>query len=256
MTTDIAALVAGWAGPISLEAPMPTSTDAFTGFRAEAIQFLADLAENNDRGWFTPRKGEYERLLKAPLEALIVALADRFEARRIPLSADPARSPFRIYRDVRFSKDKSPYKTNVAASFPWAEGGDADGPHGFGESGNPGGYFHLSPGEVYVGGGMWRPPTAKLAAFRKAVVDDPKAVRRLLDEPRFKQTFGEISGDTLTRVPPGFPKDHPEAELLKQKDLTFGRRLADDDVFSPDLPDLIAETFEAAAPLMRWLASL
>ena len=100
----------------------------------------------------------------------------------------------------------------------------------------------MSPGEVYIGGGMWHPPTAKLAAFRSAVADDPKRVRGLLDDPKFKGTFGAISGDKLTRVPPGFPKDHPEAELLKQKDLTFGRRLADDDVFSPGLPDLIAET--------------
>ncbi len=173
-----------------------------------------------------------------------------------PARGRPDRSPFRIYRDVRFSKDKSPYKTQVAASFPWSEGGGADGPHGFGESGNPGGYFHLAPGEVYIGGGMWHPPTAKLTAFRRAVADDPKRVRSLLDDPRFKQTFGAVSGDTLTRVPPGFPKDHPEADLLKQKDLTFGRRLADDDVFSPGLPDLIAESFEAAVPVMRWLASL
>src|SRR5437762_6062496 len=94
----------------------------FRGFKREAIQFLADLASNNDRAWFQPRKAEYERLLKAPLEALCVALDEAFRARGIPLEADPARSPFRIYRDVRFAKDKSPYKTNVAASFPWAEG--------------------------------------------------------------------------------------------------------------------------------------
>ena len=80
----------------------------FTGFRPEAIQFLVDLAENNDRAWFQPRKADYERLLKEPLQALIAALAERFEARGIPLRADPAKSPFRIYRDVRFSKDKSP----------------------------------------------------------------------------------------------------------------------------------------------------
>jgi uncharacterized protein (DUF2461 family) len=77
-----------------------------------------------------------------------------------------------------------------------------------------------------------------------------------LDDRRFKGTFGAISGDTLTRVPAGYPKDHPEADLLKQKDLTFGRQLADDDVFSPGLPDLIGETFEAAVPVMRWLARL
>jgi uncharacterized protein (TIGR02453 family) len=235
---------------------MAIAGTAFQGFRPEAIQFLADLAANNDRDWFNPRKAEYERLLKGPLEALCRALDEAFHARDIPLEGDPSRSPFRIYRDVRFSKDKSPYKTNVAASFPWAEGGSTDGPHGFGESGNPGGYFHLAPGEVYIGGGMWHPPTAKLAAFRNAVADDPKRVRALLDDPTFKDTFGAISGDMLTRVPSGFPKDHPEADLLKHKDLTFGRRLADRDVEGPQLVDLIADSFETAVPVMRWLAAL
>ena len=96
-----------------------TAPSTFTGFKPEAIQFLVDLAVNNERSWFQPRKAEYERLLKGPLEQLIAALAERFEARGIPLHADPAKSPFRIYRDVRFSKDKSPYKTNLGASFPW-----------------------------------------------------------------------------------------------------------------------------------------
>src|SRR6202795_4814836 len=103
---------------------MPTVAERFTGFQPEAIQFLADVAASNDRAWFQPRKADYERLLKEPLEALCVSLAEQFEARGIPLRADPARSPFRIYRDVRFSKDKSPYKTNVGASFAWAGGGE------------------------------------------------------------------------------------------------------------------------------------
>jgi uncharacterized protein (TIGR02453 family) len=234
---------------------MAVATDTFTGFKPEAIQFLVDLAENNNREWFQPHKGEYERLLKQPLEAFIVALGEVFQAKGIPLAADPARSPFRIYRDVRFSKDKSPYKTQVSASFPWVEGTDWDGSHS-GEGGNPGGYFHMEPGQVFVGGGMWHPPTAKLAAFRRAVADDPAAVRRLLDEPGFKGRFGSVSGDKLKRVPPGFPPDHPEAELLKQKDLTFGERLADADVMSPNLPDVVAESFEAAVPVMRFLARL
>src|SRR6476646_7778391 len=106
---------------------MAVDNPGFTGFRPEAIQFLADLTENNSRDWFQPRKAEYERLLKEPLAALCVALDDAFRARGIPLEADPTRSPFRIYRDVRWSKDTSPYKTNVAASTPWAAGGGADG---------------------------------------------------------------------------------------------------------------------------------
>ena len=92
---------------------MTTTTETFTGFRPEALQFLADLAANNDRAWFAPRKAEYERLLKGPLKALCGALDEAFRTRGIPLDADPARSPFRIYRDVRFSKDKSPHHDKV-----------------------------------------------------------------------------------------------------------------------------------------------
>src|SRR4051794_29643918 len=106
-----------------------SSAATFAGFRPEAVEFLAELAANNDRAWFQPRKAEYEQLLKQPLEALCVALGEEFRRRKIPLQADPAKSPFRIYRDVRFAKDKSPYKTNVGASFPWAgeRGGDVEG---------------------------------------------------------------------------------------------------------------------------------
>ena len=98
-----------------------TEPAPFSGFEPDALQFLADLAANNDRSWFKPRKADYERLIKEPLEALCVALADRFDKLRLPLEADPKRSPFRIYRDVRFSKDKSPYKTAQGADFPWED---------------------------------------------------------------------------------------------------------------------------------------
>jgi len=163
---------------------MAIAAPPFTGFRPEAVQFLADLAANNERAWFQPRKAEFERLLKQPLEALIAALADRFAERGIPLRADPARAPFRIYRDVRFSKDKSPYKTNIGASFPWAADDAEPGPdHGRSEIANVhsgGGYFHLSPGEIYVGGGIWHPEKPWLDAFRQRVVDEPATLRRAL----------------------------------------------------------------------------
>ena len=136
---------------------MAAAAPAFTGFTPAAIQFLADLAANNDRAWFQPRKGDYERLLKEPMEAMITALADRLAARGVPIEADPKRAPFRIYRDTRFSKDKSPYKTHLGASFPWVGGPDAhvpaDGSHAARTHGN-GGYFHFQPGEMFVGGGM------------------------------------------------------------------------------------------------------
>jgi uncharacterized protein (TIGR02453 family) len=240
---------------------MAVATDTtFTGFRPEAVEFLAELAANNERAWFQPRKAEYERLLKEPLEALCMALEDRFRERGIPLRADPAKSPFRIYRDVRFAKDKSPYKTNVGASFPWADegAGDIEGRSHTANVHSSGGYFHLSPGEIYVGGGYWRPEKPWLDAFRRRVVDEPAEVRGLIDAPAFRDSFGTLSrdGHVLQRVPTGYPPDHPEAEILKLKDVIFGRRLSDAEAHSADLPDTIATTFAAAVPLLRYLAAL
>lgn len=239
---------------------MPTTSPlAFRGFRREAIQFLANLAANNERAWFQPRKAEYERLLKEPLAALVAALAERFSERGMSLRADRVRSPFRIYRDTRFSRDKSPYKTNIGASFPWV--GEQHVPTGGsrideGSRHGVGGYFHLAPGDIFAGGGMWHPEPTRLGAFRASVVADPVAVHRALDEPGFVAKFGRVNGDRLKRVPTGFPADHPDADLLMLKDVVFGRRLSDDDALSPDLPDLLADSFAAAVPVLRFLARL
>ena len=235
------------------------TSSTFTGFRPEAIQFLADLAANNDRAWFQPRKAEFERLLKEPLVALIEALATRFAAKGIPLQADPARSPFRIYRDTRFAKDKSPYKTNIGASFPWVEQKvNVDGAIGAAERHGPGGYFHLAPGDIFVGGGMWHPEPPTLAAFRTAIVKDRGRVHEALEEPGFIAAFGGIGREEgqLKRVPSGYAPDDPDAAWLKLKDVVFGTRLADADVVSPALPDTLADAFAAGLPVMRFIASL
>jgi uncharacterized protein (TIGR02453 family) len=239
---------------------MAIAESTFTGFRPEAIQFLADLAANNERDWFQPRKAEFERLLKTPLENLCVALEEQFRTRDIPLHADPVKSPFRIYRDTRFSKDKSPYKTHLAASFGWAgDGVDAAAGRSHTESVHAsGGYFHLQPGEIYVGGGVWHPESAWLTAFRQRVVNDLAGFQAIVETPEFKKEFGKVGddGESLKRVPPGFPADHPAADLLRLKNVTFGTRLADDDATSPNLPVIIADSFAAGTPLMRYLATI
>lgn len=224
---------------------MKEMTTDFPGFSREALRFLVDLAVNNERSWFQPRKAEYERLLKEPLEGLCAALGQEFMVRGIPLASDPARSPFRIYRDVRFSKDKSPYKTQVSASFPWT-----------GDGGGVGGYFHLQPGEVFVGGGMWHPSSARLNAWRKVVVEDRAQVHATLDDPDFVAAFGKVSGEHLKRAPTGYPQDDPDIDLLRLKDVTFGRSLSDDATLSNELPATIAETLGRATPLLRLLAGL
>ena len=233
------------------------ATRTFTGFSPEAIQFLAELAANNERSWFQPRKAEYERLLKEPLAALCEELAHEFAARQVPLQADPVRSPFRIHRDVRFARDKSPYKTNVAASFPWVgTAGDSANSAERGGARPPGGYFHLAPGDVFVGGGIRHPEPAWIAAFRHVVVDRRDDVHAALDDPAFVEGFGRVNGDELKRVPSGFSADDPDAELLRLKDVIFGRRLSDDEALSPELPALIAETLAAGVPVFRLLASV
>jgi uncharacterized protein (TIGR02453 family) len=194
------------------------------------------------------------------MEELCVSLEAEFRSRDIPLHADAARSPFRIYRDTRFSKDKSPYKTHVAASFAWAgDGVDAATGRSHTESVHAsGGYFHLQPGEIYVGGGVWHPDREWITAFRERVADDYDGFRDLVEAPAFEATFGAVGddGESLKRVPAGFPPDHPAAGILRLKNVTFGRRLSDADAMSPDLPIVIADTFAVGTPLMRYLASL
>lgn len=233
----------------------PDGSAPFHGFSHEALQFLVDLAMNNERPWFQARKATYERLLKEPLEGLCVALSERFEAHDVPLRSDPKKSPFRIYRDTRFAKDKSPYKTHVAANFPWvgAARGGTDGSTGWSGAG---GYFHLSPEGSYIGGGMWHPEPARLAAFRRAVDEEPQKTLAALEDPRFQARFEPVHGDSLKRMPQGYPADHPRAELLKLKDVTFGRQLADEEIFSAELPDILARDFAAGVPVMAFLSSL
>lgn len=229
---------------------------SFGGFKREAIQFLADLAANNERAWFQPRKADYERLLKEPMEQLCDALAERFEERGIPLHADAKKSPFRIYRDTRFARDKSPYKTNLAASFPWVEMGPDGARVDAGAHAN-GGYFNFAPGNMYLGGGMWMPHRARLEAFRRAVRDEPERVRGALEEPGFVAWFGPASShETLKRIPPGYPPEHPLAHMFRWKDVIFGRRLSDKEVMSAGLPDLIADGYAAAMPVLRFLSTV
>ncbi|HZL33386.1 MAG TPA: DUF2461 family protein, partial [Verrucomicrobiae bacterium] len=135
--------------------------------------------------------------------------------------------------------------TFVSASFPWT-----------GAGGGVGGYLHLQPGACFIGGGMWRPAPARLAAWRTAVIADRVRVHAVLDEPVFRSTFGALEGEALKRAPTGFRADDPDVELLKLKDVTFGTRLSDAEAGSVDLPRTVADMLARAAPLLEFLAAL
>ena len=231
-----------------------TSTEPapFEGFSPDALQFLADLAANNDRAWFKPRKADYERLIKEPLEALCAALADRFDELRLPLEADPKRSPFRIYRDVRFSKDKSPYKTAQGADFPWIDsrGDDRAAARSRRWLLPSRARQHLRRRRHVASGAC---PAGRLPRE-----DRPRPQRGL---PRHRGralplVFGSVTGETLTRNPKGFPSDHPYGHLLRLKDVVFSRPLSDQDVYSPKLPEVIAHDLAAARPVLLFLDQL
>ena len=146
-----------------------------------------------------------------------------------------------------------PYKTNVGASLPWVDANENPDERVHGN----GAYLHFQPGDSFVGGGMYMPDRARLDAFRAAVIADPAGVRGALEDAAFVATFGPVSShESLKRVPPGFPPDHPMAELLRAKDVTLGRRLSDEEWLSPDLPDTLAAEFATAVPVFRFFATL
>jgi uncharacterized protein (TIGR02453 family) len=213
---------------------------------------MADLTVNNERAWFQPRKADFERLLKAPMEQLVIAVGERFQARGIPHLADPKRSPIRINRDTRFSRDQSPYKT-ARSDLPVVDG-PAGGrrrrqPHGNGSC--------QLPARRDVCRRRMLPEKPRLEAFRRAIVDDPDRVRGALEDPAFVASFGGVrSHEQLKRVPPELPADHPMADMFRWKDLVFGRPLSDDEVCSAELPDRLADGFAAAMPVFRFLATL
>ncbi len=210
-------------------------------FPKEGLDFLRALKRNNRRPWFQKRKPDYERYVKAPMVELVLALSRDLPAEYV---ADPAKSIFRIYRDVRFSKDKSPYKTYVAAHFP------ARGlPRGVGA----GLYFHISPEEVWIGGGLYAPTPQETLAVRTRIAERYRALGSLVQSPEFRKRFGELQGEKLTRVPRGFPCDHPAAEWLKHKQWIAGAELPPEAATAPKFYDTLVAHFRAALPLLRFL---
>lgn len=224
----------------------------FRGFRPAALTFLRALRRNNTREWFESHRDAYEAELRAPLAALSEELDVRFAAFAPEIVGDPKRSLFRIHRDIRFSSDRSPYKTNVASWFYHADAGRGVGgatPHG-----GAGFYFHVEPDRSRIGGGIWMPPRATLNRIRERIDEDHTALDAVLRQPALSRRFGRLAEEAmLTRMPRGFADDHPAAALLRHRSFTVGRPLADRELLGPRLPDLLAREYARILPLVRWL---
>jgi uncharacterized protein (TIGR02453 family) len=158
--------------------------------------------------------------------------------------ADPKTAVYRIYRDTRFSEDKTPYKTHAAAVLPW---------RGLPKHEGAGMYFHISPQEVWIGGGMYAPQTAQLQVVREHIAQNSRRLRSIVESAAFKRTFGRLEGEQLQRVPRGFPKDHEAAEFLRYRQFLAGRELPPTAATGPRFYPTILETFRVVAPLIRFL---
>jgi len=217
-------------------------------FQPGLFAFLRELRENNDREWFASNRERYEAELRGPFlrfisdfEPLLHTISPHFRSDPRPSGG----SLFRIHRDTRFSKDKSPYKTAAAAHFPHVRGRDVHA---------PGYYLHLEPGSVFAGAGLWRPDAVGLAAVRRAIAADRSPWKRLVGDQRLLATF-ELHGEKLKRPPAGWEPDHPLIEDLKRKDFILSTSFTEQHACAPDFLDQFAERCRLSAPFMRFLTT-
>ena len=213
-------------------------------FTPKTLSFLRALKRNNDRDWFRERKPEYERHVRGPMIDLLARLAGDLRTFAPELVCDPKVSLYRIYRDTRFSEDKSPLKTHVAAHFPM---------RGFPRGTGAGLYFEIAPQWVWMGGGIYMPSSADLRAIRAHIDATHPRLHRLISAAAFTRLLGGMTGEQLTRVPRGYASDHPAADYLRHKQFLAARER--DAAFATSArfyPELLA-TFRATAPLVQFL---
>ncbi len=224
-------------------------TQTFAGFPKDFFAFFRELKAHNERPWFEANKQRFRDSVQAPMSAFIGAMAPQLSKISKSFVADPrpnGGSMFRIYRDIRFSKDKRPYKEHAACNFRHAAGKDVHAP-GF--------YMHFAPDEVFFGGGMWMPPADALANIREAIAKKPAAWKAVKSDKAFVRMLNGVEGEALTRPPRGFDPEHPLIEDIKKKSFFAMHESSVKVAGSPKLLDAVAQTFTAVAPLMRFLCS-
>jgi uncharacterized protein (TIGR02453 family) len=217
---------------------------AFRGLPPEALSFLRKLKRNNRREWFQAHKDDYERFVKAPMAELVLCIGEGLRRVAPEIVADPKTSLYRIYRDTRFSHDKTPYKTHAAAVFPV---------RGLLKNSGPGLYFHFSPEELLIGGGIYMPDPPLLRAVREEIAAHPRAFLRVVEARPFRNAFGQLEGERLKSMPKGFSPEHPAAQYIRYKQFLFGKEYSAELASSTRLLPAILDCFEKGMPLIRFL---
>jgi len=221
----------------------------FSGLPKDYFDFFKELKDNNHREWFNDNKPRFRDSVQEPLAAFVETMAPRLKKISKHFVADPrlnGGSVFRIYKDVRFSKDKTPYKTHGAIQFRHALGKTAHAP-GF--------YVHIAPAEVFYGGGIWVPPSPQLLRLREAIRDQEKVWTKATASKGFKDRFGALKGDGLTRPPRGFHADHPHIEDIKRKSFFAMAKGTQAQTKTPAFCDHVEMAMKDAKPMMKFLCA-
>jgi uncharacterized protein (TIGR02453 family) len=213
-------------------------------FPPEALTFFKNLARNNDREWFQPRKEIFDSKVKAPMLALIEQINAELHDFAPQYINDPKKALYRIYRDTRFSSDKTPYKTHIAAIFPRR---GADSKHA-----GPGLFFAVSHKEIEIAGGVYMPMPEDLLKIRAWLAENHQSFQKLARGP--VKLMGELRGGSLTRIPKGFASDHPAADLIKMKQWYYGASLDPKLATTPKLRPEVIRRFKAMVPVLEELA--
>jgi len=206
------------------------------------LDFLKDLAKNNNRDWFAENRKQYEAA-KREFESLTADLIKGVSAFAPLPNTQPKDCIFRINRDVRFSKDKSPYKQWFSAAL---------GPGGR-HSGRTDFYLHIQAGESFLGAGMWAPEPKHLAKFRQEIDFNPQVLKGIIEAPDFRAYFPEISGESLKRAPKGYVEEHPDIALMKRKQLFFMHKYTDEEVMSPHFAAAVVKGCQLIKPYCDYL---
>ncbi|MFQ5351719.1 MAG: DUF2461 domain-containing protein [Candidatus Binatia bacterium] len=228
---------------------MNKAGEGFKGFPKDCRRFLRELAANNEREWFNANKRRYRESVLEPMCAFIEAMDGELARVSDCFVADPrpnGGSMFRIYRDIRFSRDKRPYKEHAACQFRHIAGRDAHAP-GF--------YVHVAPDDVFFGGGIWRVPGPALVSIREAIDRDQGGWKRATRSAAFRRRFIAVSGDSLKRPPRGYDPDHPFIEDLKRKSFFAAERVEARAIEQPGFVKQVATAFVALKPMMAFLTA-
>lgn len=208
----------------------------------EVFDFLKKLKKNNDRDWFNAHKKEYQSVHENVITLADCVLAGMNKIDNIETPTGK-KSLYRIYRDTRFSKDKTPYKTHFGAVLKRAT---AQLRGGY--------YMHIEAGASFVGGGFWEPNSDDIKRIRKAIAADPDELRKIINSKAFKSTFGELQGNQVKTAPQGYKKDDPAIDLLRYKQFLISKEFTDQEVLSPDFCKQAVATFKAMRPFFDYMS--